>query len=73
LDATILLAVHIPLAEPNQQLRLLLSEAEARYYWDRDGELIAIDPHEAQLDRAVYLILAELTKVLRESPALVEA
>jgi proteasome lid subunit RPN8/RPN11 len=57
-----LLLVKIPLAEPNQQLRLLLNETEARYYWDRQGELIAIDPHEAQVDRAVYLILAELAK-----------
>ena len=58
----------------NQQLRLLLSDADARYYWDRNGELVAIDPHEPQPDRAVYLILAELanesaaeTRILVES------
>jgi Prokaryotic homologs of the JAB domain len=56
------LCVKIALAEPNRQLRLLLNEAEVRYYWDEGSELAAIDPHETQLDRAVYLILAELAK-----------
>ena len=56
------LCVKIALADPKQQLRLLLSDAEARYYWERDGELIAIDPHEPEPDRAVYLILAELAR-----------
>jgi proteasome lid subunit RPN8/RPN11 len=60
--AACLLCVKIALTEPKQQLRLLLNEAEARYYWEREGELIAIDPHEPQPDRAVYLILAELAK-----------
>ena len=62
MDAEILLAVKIALAEKNQQLRLLLNEAQARYYWDRGSELISIDPQELQVDRAVYLILAELAK-----------
>ena len=57
-----LLCVKIALAEPNQQLRLLLSEGHVRYYWDRASELISIDPQEPQVDRAVYLILAELAK-----------
>jgi proteasome lid subunit RPN8/RPN11 len=61
-DEQIVLCVKIGLTEKNQQLRLLLSEMEARYYWEREGELIAIDPHETQPDRAVYLILAELAK-----------
>ena len=56
------LAAIIPLAASNQQLRVLFNEGEARYYWDRNGELIAIDPHESQVDRAVYLILAELAQ-----------
>jgi proteasome lid subunit RPN8/RPN11 len=59
------LCMTIMLAEPNQKLHLLLNEHEARYYWDREGEFIAIDPDETRLDRAVYLILAELAK---ESP-----
>ncbi len=57
-----LLNVKIPLAQHNQQLRLLLTDTQARYYLERQGNLIAIDPHEAALDRAVYLILAELAK-----------
>jgi proteasome lid subunit RPN8/RPN11 len=69
-----LLCVKIPLAEKNQQLRLLLSEANARYYWDREGELLAIDPHENQPDRAVYLILAELAnESAAETRSLVES
>jgi proteasome lid subunit RPN8/RPN11 len=60
-----ILCMKIMLAEPNQKLHLLFNEHEARYYWDREGEFIAIDPDETRLDRAVYLILAELAK---ESP-----
>jgi hypothetical protein len=69
------LAVAITLADRRQQLRLLLNATEARYYWDRDGEVAAIDPNETPLDRAVFLILAELAKErslpLRSTPALV--
>ena len=61
-QGTPLLAVHIGLPEKKQCLRLLLSDAAARYYWERDGELLAIDPHEPQVDRAVFMILAELAK-----------
>lgn len=67
LEAT--LVVRIPLAEPNQELRLLLNLDQARYYWDNAGELVAIDPDEPQLDRAVYLILAELCPSLSEAPS----
>ena len=52
----------ITLADPGQQIRVLLNQHEARYYWDRGGDLVAIDPHEPQVERAVYLILAELAK-----------
>jgi proteasome lid subunit RPN8/RPN11 len=71
------LSVKIGLAEPGQQLRLLLNEQEARYYWDQKDQLLAIDPGEPQLDRAVYLILAEFAKAsnlaARELPTLVES
>lgn len=60
-----LLAVRVPLPMTSQQLRLLLTETEARYYWESEGKLNAIEPHESSIDRAVYLILAELAK---ESP-----
>jgi hypothetical protein len=55
-------SVTIGVGEPRQQLCLLLTGTEARYYWEREGELIAVDPNEPQLDRAVHLILAELAK-----------
>jgi proteasome lid subunit RPN8/RPN11 len=71
------LAVKIALAEPQNGLRVLLKGSEARYYWDRDGELIAVDPRDSHLERAVFLILAELAKKqsseFRELPALVES
>jgi proteasome lid subunit RPN8/RPN11 len=72
-----ILCMKIILAEANQKLHLLLSEHEARYYWDREGDFIAIDPDERRLDRAVYLILAELAKESAVSvcgePTLVES
>jgi proteasome lid subunit RPN8/RPN11 len=72
-----LLAVKIPLPMQRQQLRLLLGETEARYYWECDGKLNAIEPHEPLLDRAVFLILAELAKEsqqhVREPRLLVES
>jgi hypothetical protein len=61
-----MLSVRIPLPLPRQQLRLLLGETQARYYWECDGKLTAVNPNEPSMDRAVYLILAELA---RESPA----
>ncbi|MBI2806752.1 MAG: Mov34/MPN/PAD-1 family protein [Planctomycetes bacterium] len=75
-DPDNLLAVKISLAESGQQIRLLLSTAEARYYWERDGEVIAIDPREEDLVRAVFLILAELAKEdaqITETPTFVES
>ncbi|HZZ81162.1 MAG TPA: Mov34/MPN/PAD-1 family protein [Gemmataceae bacterium] len=56
------LAVRIGLGEPQQGLRLLLKAGDVRYYLDRGGELIAVEPRETKLDRAVFLILAELAK-----------
>jgi len=54
------LAVNLSLAEPNQKLRLIVEDKEVRYYLVRDGELLEVETHEAQVDRAVYLVLAEL-------------
>jgi proteasome lid subunit RPN8/RPN11 len=56
------LVLSIALAEKNQQLRLLLSDVDVRYYWEKDGELIAVDPLESNIERGVYRILAELAK-----------
>ena len=71
------LVIRIALARPQNGLRVLLKGGEARYYWERGGELIAVDPREPQLERAVFLILAELAKEqaseFREVHALVES
>jgi proteasome lid subunit RPN8/RPN11 len=56
------LAVNLPLATPGSGLRLLLDRAEVRYLLRQDGALSAVDPEEEPLDRAVYLILAELAR-----------
>ena len=54
------LTMNVPLAEPGNGIRVVLEEDETCYYWLRDGELVAADPQETRVDRAVYLLLAEL-------------
>jgi hypothetical protein len=54
------LVVSIPLAEPGNCLRLLLSEEQVRYHLIQAEDLIEVDPKVTRLDRGVYLILAEL-------------
>lgn len=54
------LALLIPLAEPDQALRVLMTRDEVRYYLLRDGATFAADPGEDRVDRGVYLLLAEL-------------
>jgi proteasome lid subunit RPN8/RPN11 len=73
-DAENALAVKITLPSPGEELRLLLYAGEARYYWQRGDEVIAIDPHDPNLVRAVHLILAELAKEAepREVESLIE-
>ena len=55
------LEVHVPLAEPDRALRVLLEESGVHYYLERNGELLAADCQEDRVDRGVYLLLAELT------------
>jgi hypothetical protein len=54
------LAVTVPLAEPDHALRVLLRGNQVQYYWLRTGEPLLVDLKEARVDRAVYLLLAEL-------------
>jgi hypothetical protein len=54
------LAVSIPLAEADAAIRVILEEKQVQYYMLRHGELLRADPHEERVDRAVYLLLAEL-------------
>jgi proteasome lid subunit RPN8/RPN11 len=59
-DSPTTLGVNVPLAEPDETLRVLLDEREVRYYLVRNGELLAADCPEERVDRGVYLLLAEL-------------
>jgi hypothetical protein len=54
------LAVTIKLAEPGTALRIILEGKEAAFYWQRGQELLSVDRPPGQLDRSVYLLLAEL-------------
>jgi proteasome lid subunit RPN8/RPN11 len=53
------LAVHMTLAERGR-LRLVLERNDVRYYLVRQDDLIEVSPKEKLVDRAVYLVLAEL-------------
>ncbi len=52
--------VSLDLARPGDQLRLLIRPKEVRYYLSLQGELLEVQPEEGPIDRAVYLVLAEL-------------
>jgi proteasome lid subunit RPN8/RPN11 len=54
------LAVTVPLAELGHALRVLLKGKQVQYYWVRNGEPLLVELKEARVDRAVYLLLAEL-------------
>jgi hypothetical protein len=54
------LAVRVPLAQPAGAIRVVLEEKEVLYYLLRNGEPLLADPHDSRIDRAVYLLLAEL-------------
>jgi hypothetical protein len=58
--AGLALSVSIRLAEPEGALRVVLEEKEVRYFLVRGDKVEAVDPHETQADRGVYLLLAEL-------------
>ena len=54
------LAVKLPLADKDSFLRIVLEREETRYFVQHEGMLSAVDPEEENVERAVYLILAEL-------------
>jgi proteasome lid subunit RPN8/RPN11 len=62
------LMVSIKLAEPKTALRIVLNGTEAALYWEHDQDLLAIDMPADQLDRSVYLALAELAGRDVDSP-----
>jgi hypothetical protein len=50
----------VPLPERGDAVRVLVRAKEIRYYVERGGELLEVDPGEESVDRAVFLLLAEL-------------
>jgi proteasome lid subunit RPN8/RPN11 len=60
------LAAQLPLAEKDSFLRIVLERAEVRYFMHKEGMVSAVDPEEEKVDRAVYLILAELASFKKE-------
>jgi proteasome lid subunit RPN8/RPN11 len=54
------LRVELPLAEKGSSLQVVLESDEVRFFVDHQGMVSAVDPDEEAVDRAVYLILAEL-------------
>jgi hypothetical protein len=54
------LAVTVKLAEPESSLRVVLEDESASYLLQRGQELLSVDPPAPQVDRGVFLVLAEL-------------
>jgi hypothetical protein len=54
------LIVVVPLVESGDAVRLVLRNKEIRYYVERGGHLLEVDPGGESVDRAVFLLLAEL-------------
>lgn len=54
------LAVQLKLAEPGTSLRVVLEGKEAAYFWQRGEDVLTVDPPAPEVDRGVYLVLAEL-------------
>lgn len=61
------LAALVPVAESDAMLRVVLHPDRVEFMIERDGEVTVIDPKEPELDRAVYLILAELAREKQRS------
>jgi hypothetical protein len=54
------LAVTVPVAEPGEAVRVLLTDRKVFYFVARDGQTLAVQQTEDRVDRGVYLVLAEL-------------
>jgi len=54
------LAVSIPLAEAGGSIKVILGEKQVQYCLLQRGEMYLVDPQESRIDRAIYLLLAEL-------------
>lgn len=58
--AGVTLVVTVQLAKPEDRLRVVLQKEAAWYYVEQGTRISAVDPKERSLERAVFLILAEL-------------
>jgi proteasome lid subunit RPN8/RPN11 len=56
------LLARLPIADSRDSVRILLRPQGAQFFLDRGGDLMAIDPQEPLLERAVFLVLAELAR-----------
>ena len=54
------LILRFPLPESRDFVQLLVRNKEVRYHVRHGGELLEVDPGEERVDRAVFLLLAEL-------------
>jgi hypothetical protein len=54
------LVLRLPLPEKGDHLQVLVRNKEVRYHVQRGGEVFEVDPGAEPIDRAVFLLLAEL-------------
>jgi len=54
------LVLTIPLAERDDAIRVVIRPKEVRYYAVLGGEVLEVEHHDDQVDRGVYLLMAEL-------------
>jgi proteasome lid subunit RPN8/RPN11 len=50
----------LPLPERGDAVKVLVRKKEIRYYVEQRGQMLEVDPGEESVDRAVFLLLAEL-------------
>jgi hypothetical protein len=56
------LALNLAVAQSETVVHLLFQPGAVRYFIERQGERTAVDPGDGPVDRAVYLLLAELAQ-----------
>jgi len=59
-DWGVALVLQVPLPDSGDLLRVVVRNKEVRYHVRRAGELFEVDPGQEPIDRAVFLLLAEL-------------
>ena len=61
-------ALHLVIrTEPEESIRVILSESCVEYFWIRKGEWLQGNCQEATVDRGVYLMLASLAQAATEA------